>query len=124
MKAVLFASAILLAAASASAVAQETPAMPAGGALVAANGMTLYTFDKDPANAGTSACTGGCPSLWPPYRASATDHPAAPYSVVRRDDGSLQWAYKGKPLYFFSQDQTKGDHKGDGFKNIWHVATP
>lgn len=32
--------------------------------LVDANGMTLYTFDKDVANSGKSACNGPCADLW------------------------------------------------------------
>lgn len=124
MKAALLASSVLLMLASASAPAQNAPAMAANGVLVAANGMSLYTFDMDEPNTGTSACTGTCPTLWPPYKASATDHPASPYSTVKRDDGSLQWAYKGKLLYFFVQDRAQGDRKGDGFRNVWHVAAP
>jgi predicted lipoprotein with Yx(FWY)xxD motif len=124
MKAALLACSILLTAAPFAASAQDAPAMAANGGLVAANGMTLYTFDKDPANAGKSACTGPCATYWPPYKASATDHATAPYSVVTRDDGDLQWAYKGKPLYFYSKDMAKGDRKGDGFKDVWHAAAP
>ena len=31
-----------------------------GGVLTDKQGMTLYTFDKDPAGAGKSMCNGGC----------------------------------------------------------------
>ncbi|WP_429363805.1 hypothetical protein [Paraburkholderia sp. MM5496-R1] len=62
------------------------------GRFVTADGMTLYTFDKD-ATPGVSACTGGCMSNWPAATAAPTDKPS-------------------------------GDAKGDGFKEIWHIARP
>ena len=41
-----------------------------------ADGMTLYTFDKD-TTPGVSACTGGCMSNWPAAVATRpTNHPA------------------------------------------------
>ncbi|ACA92358.1 hypothetical protein KDW19_07805 [Burkholderia cenocepacia] len=124
MKAALLVSSALLAIASASATAQGSITKEENGALVAANGMTVYSFDKDKPNAGTSACTGPCETLWPPYKASATDVPVGPYTIVKRDDGSPQWAYKGKPLYFFSKDMKQGERNGDNFKNVWHVVAP
>ncbi|MXN76693.1 hypothetical protein GR157_18390 [Burkholderia sp. 4701] len=124
MKAVLLASSALLAVACASALAQSAITKVENGALVAANGMTVYVFDQDKPNAGTSACTGQCESFWPPYKASTNDAPAGPYTIVKRDDGTQQWAYKGKPLYFFSKDMKQGDRNGDNFKNVWHVVAP
>jgi predicted lipoprotein with Yx(FWY)xxD motif len=101
--------------------AAKTPAMLAGGALVAPGGMTLYTFDKDTANSGKSACNGPCAALWPPMMASAADQPAGAYSIVTRDDGARQWAYKGKPVYTYKADQKAGDRSGDNFKDVWHI---
>jgi len=94
------------------------------GMLTGPNGMTLYTFDKDAAGSGKSACTGPCEKLWPPFTANASDKAAGDYSLIARDDGNKQWAYKGKPLYFWSKDQKSGDMTGDGFNKIWHVAKP
>lgn len=34
---------------------------------------------------------------------------------------SKQWAYKGKPLYFFKSDKTASDRTGDKFQDVWHV---
>ncbi len=93
-----------------------------GGVLTGDNGMTLYTFDKDKANAGKSACTSACAKNWPPFLASASDSASADYSFVERADGKMQWAYKGKPLYFWHKDKKPGDKTGDGFKHVWHVA--
>jgi predicted lipoprotein with Yx(FWY)xxD motif len=57
--------------------------------------------------------------------AGAGDTPGDNYTIVARDDGSRQWAYKGKPLYTFVKDQKGGDITGDGFLNgAWHLAQP
>ena len=108
--------------ASVAAVAADAPAKMADGTLVAANGMTLYTFDNDKAGSGKSVCNGPCAGLWPPLMASSTDQPTGDYSVVTRDDGSRQLAYKGKPLYFYKADQKAGDRTGDKFKDVWHIV--
>jgi predicted lipoprotein with Yx(FWY)xxD motif len=40
------------------------------------------------------------------------------------DSGKSQWAYKGKPLYFWVKDQKPGDKTGDGVNGVWHAAKP
>jgi predicted lipoprotein with Yx(FWY)xxD motif len=67
-------------------------------------------------------CNGPCAANWPPFVASAADKDVAGFTKVKRDDGTLQWAYKGKPLYFWIKDQKSGDKTGDGFNNVWRVA--
>ena len=106
---------------SVSAIAADAPVMT-GGVLVAANGMTLYTFDTDKSGSGKSVCNGPCAGLWPPLMAGAADQPTGDYSVVTRDDGTRQLAYKGKPLYFYKADQKAGDRTGDNFKEAWHIV--
>lgn len=100
------------------------PAMVSDGMLTGANGMTLYVFDKDAAGSGKSMCNGPCATNWPPLMAMDGDMASGDYSVVTRDDGKKQWAFKGKPLYFWAKDQKAGDKTGDGFNNVWHVAKP
>ncbi|MDZ5458846.1 hypothetical protein SM757_19880 [Azohydromonas lata] len=100
------------------------PAKVADGALVGSNGMTLYTFDKDAAGSGKSVCNGPCATNWPPLMAAADAKADGDWSVVTRDDGSKQWAYKGKPLYYWTKDGKPGDRTGDGFNQVWHTATP
>lgn len=108
-----------------SAVAQTgTPVKVEGGILVGQKGMTLYVFDKDPAGAGKSVCNGPCAGNWPPLAAGSDAKPSGDYSVITRDDGSKQWAHKGKPLYYWAKDQKPGDKTGDGFNKVWHVANP
>lgn len=97
---------------------------PADGVLVGPNGMTLYTFDKDTAGSGKSACNGPCATNWPPLMARAEDKASGDWSIITRDDGSKQWAYKGKPLYFWTKDAKPGDRGGEGINQIWHTAKP
>jgi predicted lipoprotein with Yx(FWY)xxD motif len=106
------------------AVAASLPAYPMNGALATPTGTTLYSFDKDIQNAGTSACTGPCATLWPPFAAPADAVPNGSFTVVKREDGSAQWAYKGWPLYTYSKDVRSGDRSGDNFKNVWHLVKP
>jgi predicted lipoprotein with Yx(FWY)xxD motif len=82
--------------------------------------MTLYTFDKDPA--GKSVCNGTCAASWPPLVAAADAKPMGDFTIITRDDGQRQWAYKGKPLYFWIKDTKPGEKTGDGFNNVWRIV--
>lgn len=85
-------------------------------------GMTLYVFDND--KTGVSNCNGTCASTWPPYSSGATAQGTFPtgISVITRSDGSKQFAWNGKPLYYFSGDSKAGDINGDGVGGIWHIV--
>jgi predicted lipoprotein with Yx(FWY)xxD motif len=85
-------------------------------------GMTAYTYDKD-TTPGKSACTGDCATNWAPLAASADAKAVDDWSVITRDDGSKQWAFKGKPLYTSVKDKLIGDNKGDNADGVWHMAT-
>ena len=100
----------------------SAPAKVDNGVLVGANGMTLYTFDKDPAGSGKSVCNDRCAANWPPLAAAADAHSQGDFSVIARDDGGKQWAYKGKPLYFWVKDRQPGDRTGEGVNNVWRAA--
>ena len=102
----------------------NAPTRIADGALTGPNSMTLYTFDRDTAGNGKSVCNGPCEALWPPLMASASDKPTGDYGIVTRDDSKKQWAYKGKPLYFWAKDTKPGDRTGDGVNNVWKLARP
>lgn len=124
----LFAASAVIAAAAAlatPALAQD-PAKVAdtakGEALVDDAGMALYTFDKDAA--GTSNCYDKCAENWPPLMASGDAEAMGEWSVISRDDGSKQWAYKGEPLYTWVKDEKPGDVTGDGVNGVWHLAKP
>ena len=110
-------AAALFAAATANAA---PPAKMSDGVLVDSKGMTLYTFDKDAG--GKSACNGPCATNWPPLKAAADAKAEGDWTVVTRDDGGKQWAYKGKPVYTWVKDTKPGDKTGDGVNNVWKVA--
>lgn len=110
-----------LASAALAAPPTKTGTTAKGSVLTDTKGMTLYTFDKDVAGSGKSTCNGGCAALWPPAMAAASDQPAGAYTIVMRDDGARQWAYKGKPVYTYQADQKPGDRAGDNFKDVWHI---
>ena len=87
--------------------------------------MTLYVFDGDGKNGGSSSCYDQCAKAWPPFTATADASPKDDWTVVKRTDGSQQWAYKGRPLYTFAKDSAAGQQNGNSFDgNKWHVAQP
>ncbi|HMW28204.1 MAG TPA: hypothetical protein PLP08_06240 [Plasticicumulans sp.] len=112
----------LLLAACAASDPGAAPARVADGVWVGGNGMTLYVFDKDVAGSGRSACNGACAANWPPLAAAADAPAGGDWTTIRRDDGSRQWAWRGRPLYFWSKDTQPGQRSGDGFNQVWHVA--
>ncbi len=92
-----------------------------GSYLTDLKGMTLYTYTKD--TTGISNCTGKCLTIWPAYVApSLTGTYSTNISVLKRTDGTLQYAWKGMPLYYYAQDKNPGDVNGQGVGNLWNVA--
>lgn len=116
-------------AAGGSAAAVTTHSGPDGAYLTDSDGRTLYIFSKD--KGATSTCTGDCAKEWPPFTTSGS--PAASGSA---DDGMLgtsdrggatQVTYDGHPLYYFADDKSAGDMKGQGeddFGGLWTAVTP
>jgi predicted lipoprotein with Yx(FWY)xxD motif len=113
--------ALLLAAAVAlpSMAFAADPVMMKDGMMTDHKGMTVYTFDKD--TGGKSMCNGDCEKNWPPMMAPADAKAEGKFTPIKRDDGKMQWAYDGKPLYTFTKDEKPGDTKGEGFKDMWHM---
>ncbi len=94
------------------------------GVLVGTNNMTLYTFAKDGIGSGKSVCNAQCAVNWPPLLVDANTQASGDYTVIARDDGKKQLAYKGLPLYFWTKDVKPGDKTGDGrAEGAWKVAT-
>ena len=99
------------------------PAMTKDGILVDHKGMTLYTFAKDAG--GKSMCNDKCAANWPPLAADAMPKNMGEWTAIKRDDGTMQWAYDGKPLYTFVMDKKAGDMTGDNkMDGAWKVAKP
>jgi predicted lipoprotein with Yx(FWY)xxD motif len=78
----------------------------------------LYTYDPD--RAGRSFCNEGCSSAHPPILAPADAKPIGDWTAIRRDDGPLQWAYRGHPVYTLFHDSPNQPH-GDGEGGVWHL---
>jgi predicted lipoprotein with Yx(FWY)xxD motif len=97
------------------------PVFNAQGLLTDTRGMTLYTYDPDVAGSGKSVCNGPCAAIWPPLKVEGGDRPAGDFSSVKRDDGTPQWAYKGKPLYLWIKDTKPGDTTGTAVEK-WQLV--
>ena len=91
------------------------------GALRTAGGLPLYTFNFD-TMVGMSHCEGECSVKRPPLEAEDDAKPHGPWTVIGRADGSLQWAYKSKPLYSFTGDKPGGPPTGTGEGSNWSIA--
>jgi len=124
LSATILAAALLAGCSTMSSKAPDTPTRTSDGVLIGPNGMTLYTFDRDVAGSGKSACNGGCATSWPPLPVAETAKPMGDYTIIVREDGMKQWAYKGLPLHYWSKDSKPGDRTGDGFNKVWKVARP
>jgi predicted lipoprotein with Yx(FWY)xxD motif len=96
-----------------------------GKAWVDANGMALYTFDKDPKGTKISMCTGECIEEWPPLLAADGAVAVGDWTIVDVVDkdgkNAKMWAYKGLPLYLFVDDKKPGQVTGDGVDDF-HLA--
>ncbi len=113
---------ILLSALVLSNIALANPTVESGGMLTSKDGKTLYTFTKDAP--GKSNCNGGCAAAWPAFTVANPALAGGDFSIVSRDDGSKQWAYKGQPLYFYAADAKPGDMAGEGQGGVWFVVKP
>ena len=100
----------------------STPTQAADGTLIGPDGRTLYTFSED--KGGKSVCNATCAINWPPLTVAATAKPMGDYTIITRDDGAKQWAFKGKPLYYYAADKKAGDKTGNGLGGMWTVAKP
>ncbi|HEV3319182.1 MAG TPA: hypothetical protein VG053_05525 [Solirubrobacteraceae bacterium] len=94
--------------------------------LVNAQGMTLYSLSGE--HNGKFICTSStCLQVWHPLSASSSTPSGSVGSLgtVKRPDGTEQVTYKGMPLYTFTQDQSPGEAKGQGIKDVgtWTAVT-
>jgi predicted lipoprotein with Yx(FWY)xxD motif len=101
-----------------------------GTVLVNGTGRTVYEFAKDTGS--TSACNGGCASIWPPLAAPATLPASLPgvsgqLGSTTRTDGSRQLTIAGHPVYTYSGDNAAGQTNGQGLQlngGVWNVVSP
>jgi predicted lipoprotein with Yx(FWY)xxD motif len=81
--------------------------------------LTLYTYDLDTAK--ESKCDLQCAKIWEPLLAPTVARPTGEWTVVKRGDGALQWAFRRKPLYTYVDDFNPGDVNGKSVAH-WRVA--
>ena len=98
-----------------------------GSILETKSGVTLYEFTPD--KPGTSVCTGGCASVWPPLTVAdgakvVAGAGVATLSTITRADGTKQVAINGHPLYEFTGDKGPGQTHGQGVEGTWFVVSP
>ena len=84
-------------------------------------GLTLYFFDRDE-TPGKSNCNDACAKAWPPVHAEPGAKPVGDWAPLTRNDGTLQWAFKGKPAYTFAKEGAPGTTFGDSIRGPWHTA--
>ena len=114
-----------------------------GPALVTAEGRPLYLMAqfrwnpqgtrRHPAwyeHPDPGSCAEDCRNNWSPLKALPDVKAAGDWTTVQRDDGTLQWAWKGWPLYTYAKDKP-GEAGGERMMTlqngttglVWEVAT-
>jgi predicted lipoprotein with Yx(FWY)xxD motif len=94
-----------------------------GGILTDPAGITLYTYDPDKGD--KIICQGSCLQAWPAYTAEPVAGEVLVSQASRlKGAGKQQWAWNGKPLYYFIGDSKPGDRIGDGSADVWHIVKP
>jgi predicted lipoprotein with Yx(FWY)xxD motif len=100
-----------------------------GRILFDGRGFALYGFTRDRRE--KSMCAGACARAWPPYivksRPGGTGVVRAGLGTIRRQDGRLQAAYFGHPLYYYVGDRRPGQilcQNVNEFGGIWRVIRP
>ncbi len=101
--------------------------------LVAPDGQTLYTNNKD--QPGHPMCTASdCTAIWAPLTVKGGQPTAATavtgkVASITLSNGTHQVTWKGMPLYTFSFDHGPGQLNGNGFHDsfggtsfVWHAA--
>ena len=101
-----------------------------GNVLFDANGQVVYAFENDEPS--QSNCTSDdCVKAWPPVLTkqaptAGTGVTGSKLGTIKRDDGSLQVTYHGRPLYFY-EHEAPGEikcHNVDLHGGTWWVVTP
>lgn len=111
-----------------SAVVLKTGKSSLGEIVVNGKGMTVYVFDKDKANSGSSACSGVCAGLWPAVTTTASTPKVAGVTgtvgTITGTGGRKQLTLNGLPLYTWHGDTKAGDVTGQGYQGVWWTVDP
>jgi predicted lipoprotein with Yx(FWY)xxD motif len=105
--------------------ALKTETTRAGRVLASSRGLTLYYYSEDKRGSGTSVCTGGCATAWPPLaapvKAPAGVRLPGPLGMITRPGGVRQVTINGFPVYLYAGDKAPGQDTGSGVEGSWHV---
>lgn len=117
-----------LSSAPASAADLRVTQSKVGQIVVDGKGMSVYYFTKDTKDSGTSACTGGCLTAWPPVT-TTSDTPAVEgvtgtVGTITTPDGKKQLTINGMPVYYYEKDKAPGDITGQGVGGVWYLVAP
>ena len=101
-----------------------------GSILFDGRGFVLYVFTHDSPR--HSTCSGACAKAWPPYlisgRAAASAGANAKLiGMIRRNNGTTQVTYAGRPLYYYVGDRKPGQilcQNVSEFGGRWLVVRP
>ncbi|MGI9185301.1 MAG: COG4315 family predicted lipoprotein [Solirubrobacteraceae bacterium] len=111
---------------SAATVRVTANATVGSAVLVNARGLTLYRLSRE--RTGHFICLNGCLHIWHPLTVSAGRRPSGSVSglgVIKRAGLGDQVTYHDMPLYTFTQDQSPGQAKGQGLKDVgtWNAVS-
>jgi predicted lipoprotein with Yx(FWY)xxD motif len=112
---------------SGAAVLTVASAPKVGAILVDAQGFTVYDFHRD--RGAKSSCYGACAKVWPPVTTegapqSGEGASSSKLGTTKREDGTMQVTYAGRPLYTYTSDQKPGEANGqdiDSFGAEWYA---
>ncbi|WP_461188084.1 COG4315 family predicted lipoprotein [Arthrobacter sp. Z4-13] len=105
-----------------------TASSSVGDIVVDGKGMSVYYYTKDVKDSGTSTCTGGCLTAWPPLL-TTSDEPkvegvTGTVGTITTPEDAKQVTLNGLPLYYFAKDTKAGDILGQGVNDVWYLADP
>ncbi len=91
-----------------------------GRQLTLVDGIAVYTWDRDGAN--KSNCDTECLKNWRPVLAPEVGARAREeWSVIERESGVKQWAYRNKPLYTYVHERGPGYQHGEDVPG-WNIV--
>jgi predicted lipoprotein with Yx(FWY)xxD motif len=97
-----------------------------GTYLVDGNGHTLYWTTLD--SVGQSNIIGAVLANWPIFYNANIVVPsslnASDFGSITRADGNMQTTFKGRPIYYYINDQASGSTLGQGINGVWFAVDP
>ncbi len=96
-----------------------------GRLLTLSTGFSVYSYDKDAAS--KPGCTGACLRDWSPVLAGETAVSKGDWTILEREPGVKQWAFRKKPLYTRTADDSARSLEGadePGWHNVYTQPWP